>query len=728
MRVQARAAEQEDASAGTNPVVGEGSSDLTIADILLMLERHKWFILSCVVAALLIAVAYIVTAVPIYEASASLRIDPSRASSLGFSDLLAGVGQAEGDMVMTEIAIIKSDSVAIDTLDSLSDEDFRAFSHADKKAMYFDPKATSYTPAQEALLAHFKLALNVKQMENTQLVMLSFRDPNPKLAADMVNHAMQSYLKQSFDSRYSSVSQVTNWLSEQMNSLKDRAAEAQRRLANFQEQNNIIGTDASNNTVIDRLRLLNERLAEAQGNRIVREAQMRAAMSGNLSVLAEMFPSPDMTALQAEQATLYAQYAQMSAKFGPNYPPLAELKRQMQKTDAEVERTVQGVRARAKQDYETAQQTEQLLQQQYDDQTVKAYQLNRQQAEYAILQSESNSNRDLYDTLQYKLQQAGVDAGLNGVNTMLVDAARAPLRPVEPKKTLILSFGLILGLFAGVGAAFAREAASDGVQTAEQVEHSIGYHMLALVPHNPVSDPSLKVAAPGGTTVPVMLSSYADPLSRYAEAYRSLRNSMLLTSIDHPYKTVLVTSPLAAEGKSSCAANLAVVLAQRGARVLLVDADLRRPSMHRLFGVKNGDGLSNLILGEDVEPPFLTPLKDLPNLNVLTAGKRIPLPSEALNSAKFFSLVQQWESEYDHVLIDSAPLLVVSDSLPIASQADAVVLVARYKKTAMRALKRTRILLQRSNANVAGVVLNDVSSVGEKYGGYGYGYGDYYNN
>jgi succinoglycan biosynthesis transport protein ExoP len=727
MRVQASPADREP-YAGAAPVVetGEGASELSIGDVFLMLERHKWFIVACIIVAMALAGAYIATTVPIYEATASLRIDPSRASSLGFSEIIAAGGGGASDELQTEIAIIKSDSVAIDTLDSLSDDDFRAYTKASKQSLAFDPKSTTFTPAQEGLLGRFKGSVGAKQIEGTQLVGLSFRDPNPRLAAVMLNHLIASYLHQSFESRYGSVAQVSDWLSGQMDALKERSAEAQRRLATFQEKNNIIGVDASNNTVMDRLRLLNQRLADAQANRIVKEAQMRAAMTGNPAVIASMFANPDLDALESEQGTLYGQYAEMSAKFGPSYPPLAELKRQMQKVDAEVDRLIGTVRLHAKQDYDTAAATEQLLQDQYQAQTAKAYDLNRQQAEYSILQSESTSTRDLYDTLQYKLQQAGVDAGLNGVNTMLVDSARAPLHPVEPKKTLILSFGLILGLFAGVGSSFLREATSDSVQSGEQMESVLGYHLLAMIPHNPVSDMSAKVTPPGGgTPMPAMLTSYVEPLSRYAESYRSLRNSVLLSSLDRPFKTILVTSPLAGEGKSSCSANLAVVLAQRGARVLAIDADLRRPSLHRNFNMKNGDGLSNLILGEDVADPFLRPLVDLPNLVLLTAGKRVPLPSEALNSGKFFSLLAQWESEYDHVLIDSAPLLVVSDSLPMASQVDAVVVVARYKNTSLRALKRARSLLSRTSAHVAGVVLNDVSAAGTKYGGYGYG--DYYN-
>jgi capsular exopolysaccharide synthesis family protein len=453
---------------------------------------------------------------------------------------------------------------------------------------------------------------------------------------------------------------------------------------------------------------------------------MRSVENGNPAVLAALFPTANLTALQAQQGSLYNQYVQLSTKFGANYPPLIQTKVQMQKTDAELERQVATVKSRLKQEYDTAVAVEDMLQRQYDEQTDKAFALNRKAAEFAVLMAEGASSRELYNTLQYKLQQAGVDAGLNSVNTMLVDTARAPLIPIEPKKIVILSFGLVLGLFTGVGSVFLREATSDRLQGGEQVERTLGYHLLAVIPHLTLTQDAPRRSDKNTSDTPPALVAFRNPLSVDAEAFRTLRNSVLLSSIDMPIKTLLVSSTIPKEGKTSTAANFAIVLAQKGARVLVVDADLRRPTLHLQFGVENTDGLSNLILGEDLAEPFVSPLLDLDNLFILTAGKKIPLPSEALGSTKFYSLLQQWERDFDYVIVDSAPLLTVSDSLPLASWVDAVILVARYNMTPMNLLKRVRDILRHSNANVAGVVINDMSAIGTQYYGGGYDSG-YYN-
>lgn len=726
---------------GVDPTedIADSGSALSLADVLQMLRRHIVFIIASLVICTSASLLYIKHATRIFEATASIRIDPSRAGSLGLNDLTAAQLDSGGEAITTEIAILKSDAVSIDTLYSLSDDEFAHYSGKSKKELGIVPGSTFLTPLQENLLAGFKGSVNAKQIEGTQLVSVSVRNPDNRMAALLANHVIAAYLRQSFDSRYGSVSQVTRWLSAELNTLKDRAERAQHELAAFQEKNDIVATDAGtagaggnvgSNTTTDRLRILNTSLAQAQAERIIKEAQLRAAMTGNPAVLNGMFPSPDLTALQAEQGRLFAQYTQLSTKFGPGYPLLAETQTDLAKVNSQIDAHTSTIKGRVQQEFNAALTSEQLLQQQYNEQTEKAYALNRQQAEYAVLRAEVTSSRDLYNTLQYKLQQAGVDAGLAAVNTMLLDTARAPLYPIEPKKQTILGFGVLLGLFVGVGLSFLLEAVSDKIQNIEQLERILQLPLLSVVPH--FRNRFSKLAPPyfnsAGIEVPDMLTTFVRPSSREAEAFRTLRSSVLLSSLDSPARTILVTSSLAGEGKSTTASNYAVVLAQNGNRVLLIDGDLRRPTLHLQFGISTADvGLSDFLLGEVSQPPFLQPLPGLPSLQLLPAGKKVALPSEMLGSTKFRTSLDQWKAEFDVVVIDSAPLLVVSDSLPLSSWVDAMVLVARYNVTPMKVLKRVRTVLARGNANVAGLILNDLSSGTSDYGGYSYGYGEGYN-
>ncbi len=707
-------------AAGAETGTPEG---ISFGDILRAISNGKWFILVSGILCFGASVVYISVTKPVYQASGTVRIDPSRSGSLGLTDAVLG---SDSNAIPTEIAIIGSDRVALAALETLTPEQFQSFEGFPKSKMVFalenaDHTPTRLSPMQEGAIGALTGGLKAKQVDGTQMVGITFKSHNPEMAALLINRVVDAYLRQTFDSKYNSVVQVRGWLSQQMDDLQKRAADSQRRLAEFQEKNNLVGTDPSNNTVVDRLKLLNARVTEAEGDRILKEAQLQAAMSGDPAVLATLLPDPNLEALQTSEANLYAQFVQLSTKFGPNYPPLAEVRQQLASTREAIKQNVGVITNHLRQDFGASKQAEDMLRKDYEAEVTRAYALNRVQADYAVLAAEGASSRNLYDTLQFKLQQATVNAGLDAINTMIVDRARPPLSPIEPKRTLILLSGLILGLAAGVGAALLQEALGGEIHSISQVESGTGLVNLATVPH---LDFATKTGIQKSRS---RLITLFEPRSRAAEAYRTLRNSVLLSSIDKPPCLILISSSIPGEGKSSTSANYAVVLAQAGGRVLLVDADLRRPTLHTIFGVSNLQGLSNWLIGQSGAENIIVPVEELPNLHFLPAGQQSTFSSESLASSKFHTLLEQWERDYDTVLVDSAPLLTVSDSLPLASWADSIILVARAGHTPLKALIRTKAILIRAHARIAGVLLNDISNAGEDSGYYGKGGYDYYN-
>lgn len=685
----------------------EAPPGLSVGQILQMLLKHKWFIVGCTLICAVLAFVYAKRATPLYEAEATLRIDPGRASSLGLGEL-GTTGVATSDLT-TEIQILQSDRVAIGALNSLPDDVFKSFADADKKSMYIPAESEALSPEQEDLVDRFKGELTAKQVGDTQLVSITFRDPSPRMAATLANHLVTAYVRESFESRHGSLTQINTWLSTEMHDLQSQAAEAQDKLARFEEQNGILATEASAtgsgpNTTTDRLRQLNERLTAAEGDRIVKEAQLRAANAGNQdpAVLLAIFPNGKVQALQGEQVTLSSQYAQLSAKFGPGYGPLAQLKRQLDDLNKEINENVHLVQNQVRKEYETAKTTEDMLRSEYEDQTRKAYALNRQQADLAVLQSQENSSRELYNTLQMKLQQAGIIAGLNGVNTLPVDIARVPFYPVAPKKGLILAFGAALGFLIGIGASLIVEASADKIMGPDQLVGRVRYRSLGLIP------PAPKAA---GSLVAIQA-----PLSSQAEAYRRLRN-LLLQSVDgQNLATLMITSAQPEEGKSLVASNYAIVLAQTGAKVLLIDAELRKPSLHTCFSVENGAGLTDRLESDSATSHFVQPLAALPNLSLLTAGKQAALPAEVLASSRFHAALADYNSQFEYVVVKSAPLLSVSDSLPLANWVDGVMIVARQGVSRLKPLETTQALLSQTHANVVGIVITDATGTLELYG------------
>jgi len=378
-------------------------------------------------------------------------------------------------------------------------------------------------------------------------------------------------------------------------------------------------------------------------------------------------------------------------------------------------------------EYEAAAKLENALKNRLAEQEDAAYKLNEDVAQYAMLRHQAELTRNLYDTLQSNLKEATISAGMSAANITVVDRADVPVAPVAPRKGMILLLGLVGGLVVGCVLAFVIESIDDRLRTSEEVEHASMLPSLAAIPHM-ASGPAWKKGESkqegiSGTQVgqPNLITLW-DPKSNGAEAYRSMRSALLLSSIDNPPRIIVVTSSFPAEGKTTTALNLAIVLAQRGERILLVDADLRRGSLHHVFKIANqGFGLSAVLTNPGSYRDLPAPLPELPTLHVLPTGPRPPNPAEMLSSNRMEEQMRQWTQQFERIVMDTAPLLAVSDTQALAVRADAVVLVARAGLTRKRALIRARDLLWRVNAPVAGVVVNDVDLRLENFYTYRYG-------
>ena len=668
--------------------LGVFSSAPSVGDFI---RTYIWLILACTSVSVLASFIYLKYQKPVYEAAAVIRIDPERAGSLGLGDLFSGQLGDQSDAMRTEMAIIKSDAVAVETLNVLSNEEFLEFAHVSKDGSLI-PENTPALPAfDEALISKVQSNTTVRQEKGTQLIDVRFRDGDPRVAAMMANKVVAAYSLQTFKSRGKSVDQLRSYLLERMNVLRDNLAASQAKLAAFQQENQILGPSDEKNTITDRLTSLNTKLTDAQATRIAAEAQLKAANSGDPTALATLFPNPGLTRLQNDEASAEAEASQMSTKFGANYPPLAQKRKQIDMLKGQISSSVESVKAQLKQSYEAAHNYELMLQQQYNEQMQLAYGLNRSQAEYATLQSEVSSTRELYDMLQRKLQQAEVDTQVGSISTVPVDDARAPMTPVEPKRSIILSTSLLIGLFAGVIAAIVFEISLDRVRSPESIQRPVGFPALGSIPASTRADRG-------------SLTTLEDPSSPASEAYRGLRYQLMSRAV--PGSTILFASAGSGEGADYAVANVAVSLAQTKARVLLIDADLRQPSLHTLFDVPNALGLGEFLSCSPLHPS--EPLKSLPSLSLVTAGKRLTMPADALTSAKLATSVEEWKSAYDFILFLVPPLLEVSDGMPLTRLLDMTVLVTKYRVSQVRAVGSLLKLLSQSDAKLAGFILLDV--------------------
>ncbi|HET6145517.1 MAG TPA: GNVR domain-containing protein [Candidatus Acidoferrales bacterium] len=692
----------------------ESHAGFSLGDLTRALRSHVLLILFCAAAAIASCFFYLHHHHPFYQASVTLRIDPSRTNALNGSDEPpAAELLSQSEAIETEAGVMKSNRVAALALESLTDEQFLQVTGYTRDS-FFPVEGDVFSAQQERVLESVGSRTTVSPQDGSQLVVIGFRSQDPELAALMVNCLVSAYERQGVEKRTSSVEQLRSLLTTEMTALKTRLDTSEGQLADFQQKHSILGTgpqgangvESTSNTVIDRLRFLNDRLAVAQANRIEKEGQFQTAENANAATLAVMYSDSKLNELQSQRATLIAHRAQLAAKFDSQYPPLVDINKQIDLVDSEITTSTSVIRDRLRQEDAAATFVENRLRGQLNAQVGAANELNRNEAQYAVLQQQVTSGRELYDSLQKKLQQAVVNAEVEGINSVVVDNANVPLLPPGPPKNLVLVSGGLLGLLGGLCAALVFEMTSDKIRRPRQVDQVMGCRILSCIPQQKrARKKQLNVLA---SSKEIRLQwTVARPISDVTDAYRAVRNKLLMLSREAARKSFVVLSASPGEGADIAATNIAIALAQADLRVLLVDGNLRSPSLHLEFDVLNTDGLGDVLENSDLRP-YCTPLPHLPKLSLLTAGTQHEALSDDLASNSLHLVLQKWEAEFDYVIVSSTPLLQLSDSLLLAKEADGVLLVARYNGTRTRSLAHAREMLRDTGSHVVGILLNDV--------------------
>jgi len=699
---------------------------VTPADLRKLLFKHKWVILISVLVGIAVAIYHIETTVPQYEAVSRINIDVGRSANIGVENLIQqnNVYVDPDEILQTQAQIMRSATVAMEAIDMLNLYQKRPFSEVFRG----HPYNGQLTPAQRAaVVGIFQSSTKIVPVPGTGLLDVSFQSPEPQVAMNAANAVVDAYMARDLQSRYQGTMRISNWLAQQLNGLKQQVEANQKALSEYVQEHNLVPTNAAGgNLVTDDLSTVNEQLAEAKADRIVKEARYKMAQTRNPELLISVAPGTILASLRQQQADLMVQAAQLKSKFGPEYPKLREINRQLASVQADVDTEINSLTNRFAVEYHTAVQTEVLMQSRLDALKQAAYRENASAAQFDILRHDAEASSDLYDALELKLKEAGVTAGLSSTSVDVIDRATLPLAPVLPMKRSDLMFGFLGGLMGGIVVAFVLESMDDTIRTSEDAEAISQLPTLAVVPHL-----ILKKEISGGhraseSSLMPELVSYLEPQSRGAEGYRTLRSAILLSAADRKPNVLLITSSFAEEGKSTTAANLGISFAQRQEKVLLVDTDLRRGTTHLKFGLSSRAGLSSVLAGESGKEAYVRPFSDLPTFSVLPRGPIPPNPGEMLASHAMEALVSRWREDYDRVILDSSPVLAVSDSLGLAILADGVLILVRSGVTRRKALIRTRELLRRAGAHISGTVINDVNLRLENYyyaKRYGYNYG-----
>src|SRR5713101_5482712 len=701
------------------------SQESTMREYLRVLIKRKWMVTGVVLGIFMAVAIASLRQTPIYEAASQIVINKADSNLITFKDSVPVVDYYDQSDLDTEVRILQSDLMALQVIRQLNLDKRPEFGgHADQKQpnLVADPLQTD-SNRTSGLLGAFRGNLHVTLIPNTRIIEIHYTSTDPQLAASAVNTLAATYVEQNFKTKFESTMQASDWLSKQLVDLQMKVETSQEKLVRYQREHEILGIDEKQNITTSKLDELNKALTAAESERMDKESVYRLVQSGDADTIASAATLLDaagtgsqsrtglLEGLRAKEADVRIQAAELSTQFGPSYPKVAQLNNQLKEIEVQILLETKKVGGQIRGQYMAALQRENMLHDALEKQKQEANKLNESAIQYSILKRDLESYRQLYEGLMEKMKQAGVSAGLKSNNFRIVDVARVPTAPIEPNIPRNLAFAFMLGLTSGVGLAFLLEGLDNTVRTTEQAQMISGLPPLGMIPlgsrtaRDGANSKRLVIAT---SNEAVELVTQVRPQSQMAESYRALRTSLLLSNLGAPPKVIMITSALPQEGKTTTSINCAVVLAQKGIRVLLIDADLRRPSIHKTLGMGPRSGLSNVLTGSANLQQTIARSPVLPNLFILPAGTPPPNPAELLASTNMRDVLEELRSQYDHIVVDTPPTLSVTDAVVLSPRADSIVLVIRSGQTTKQALRRSRNVLLQVNAKVSGVLLNAV--------------------
>jgi polysaccharide biosynthesis transport protein len=695
-----------------------------------MLHKRRGIVLTCLGVSLALAVLYNYTTRPVYQATTQILIDRDTPNVLPNKELVELV-QGGMDYYQTQYQLLKGRSLAERAVERLKLqthpelatgpmmnpwERVRGFFGRPPSAVV-DPSGLLLSPAAAA----FRSRIDVDPLPGSRLVNLHFRAYDPQVAADAVNMLAQLYIEQSLELRYTTSTEATGWLSDRLKEQQAKVEAAEKALQQYREAEGLVNQEERQGLVEQKLEMLNGAVLDARTDRIAKESlysQIAAAGPGQIESFPLVLGSEPVQALKGELALLQKEEARLSDTLGDRHPDMVRVRAQIRSTEEKIRLEMRNVARAAESEYRTALAKEARLAANLEAVKREAQDTNRKSIEYGVLKREVETNRQLYQDLLTKTKQTGLETELKTTNIRVVEKAETPRGPVSPKRMRNYQVALILGLLVGIGLALGFEHLDNTFKTPEDVKEHLQVPFLGMVPDFGVKTSGGAARAPNASQV------LKSPNAAVADAYRVLRTNLIFTSAETTGRVILVTSASPGEGKTTTLANLATALAQNGAKVLAVDADLRRPTLNHHFGLQKTPGLSDLIVGKSAASQAIQSTR-VNGLQLLACGYQPPNPVELLGSPMMKQILDAIRAHYDWVLIDAPPLLAMADAPVLCSLVEGVVLVLAAEVATKPAVMRAIDQVLSVGGRVTGVVLNKVNLERNSYY-YSQYYGEYY--
>jgi capsular exopolysaccharide synthesis family protein len=700
-----------------------------------------------------VTILYTFKQTPIYQATASIQIDKENPNILSFKDVYQ-IETATDDTLRTQFEVLKSRTLARRVIEDLKLDELVEFqqdsgslaSFIKSARDFLSPKALNskepdrLRPVVDAYLER----LDVAPVRQARLVNISFESKDPELAARVINAHAKQFIDQNLQFKVDATEAASEFLQQNLVTLKQKLEKAEDQLQQYGQQNQILFTEEGKNTATEKLRQLQEAYTRAQEDRIQKASYYRLVEEERTDALPQLIDNKLIAELTSKMADLQRQESELAVTFRPEYPLRQRIAGQVTQLGSSIDTERSRVVTMIRSEYSAAVDREQLLATELEKQRDAVNRINQDIIQYNIYKGDADSVRQLYDGLQKRLKEASVSAGLTASNIRIVDRAEIPPLPVRPRKSLNILLGLVMGLASGIGFAFFQEYLDNSIKAPEDVTRYLNLPTLGMVPrlasllgkhgygyghygsdrlHGYSAKPQL-TEVDGQKSMNVAVIVHESPSSLMAEAYRSIRTSLLLSTSGRPPRTIMVTSAAPSEGKTTTAINLAISLTQTGSKVVLIDADMRKPRVHTVFSV-GAVGLSSFLAGASNLKEIIYET-NVSGLMVIPCGLTPPNPGELILSAGFRKMLETLAGYFEYVVLDSPPVGNVSDARILSVMADSTIIVIKAFSTPRHHARDAVAHLINARARIGGVVLNDVDVRRRSYySGYSY-YRTYY--
>jgi len=705
--------------------VQDRSTSVYLRSYVSLLTRHIWLILLITLVAGVLATIYSFKMKPVYRATALIEIDPEVPLIQSLNDLFRVAPSDDRTFVATQVDVLTSDSLAWRTIQQLQMGPVGATkaSGGDKSSTVGYP-----TEAEGAMTRSFLGRLNVQWKTGTRIIRISFEDTNPERAARVVNALIDNYISSNLTQRYESTQEATTWMEQRLAQLKAKVASSEQAMLDYERKNSIVNIEGTQTLAEQTLEDLSRNLTAAKTDRVNKESIYKL-LSSDPAAAQFTVVDPLLQHLESRQEDLSEHYAVAAAQYDSAFPKLRHLKDQLAAIHSLIELQQKRVVERVRSDYLTANRRESALSEATADQKEKVGKLSELKIYDSLLQRDFKTNQQLYEGLLRRLKDAEISAGLTAANIRRIDPALPPRAPIRPEIRQYIIVGLLGGLLLGFVAAFVRESWDASIRTPDEVERLTGLPTLGIIPdfrtafaHSYYKSPRIKRRLPQNGAAGLIVLE--DPQSYLAESYRALRSSILFSTLSKSLNVFLVTSSRPAEGKTTICINIAVALAQKGESVALVEADLRAPSMVELLKAGDGKGLTDVLTNKRSLDEVLLPVDRAPGLSLLPAGPSPINPSELLSSSAMAQLLGELRQRFNYVVMDTPPVLLVTDATVLSTVVDGVLLVVESGVTTPAEVSRAHRILSEAGGNILGSVINKLDGRrDERYYGESYYYG-----